>query len=77
MRDPFGVHAWRQKPLRDRMLPSFVYALMAVLSGVLAVYLFAGPDDLDPTRARNVGLLFVLLGATSCWLAVLARRVRE
>ncbi len=74
MEDPFGVRAWRQKPLRERLLPWPFYLVMSVVSLGLGLYLLTGPDEPNPVPVAV--LFFVMVPPLAYW-AVLSRRLRR
>ena len=75
MRDLFGVRAWRRKPLRERVLPWPLYALMSVISSGCGLYLLTGPDGLH--NAVPVAVLFFVMVPALLYLTVLSARVRR
>ncbi len=74
MKDPFGVRAWRQKPLRERLLPWPFYFVMSVVSLALGLYALTGPDESNPVP---VAVLFLLMAPPFAYLAVVSRRLRR
>ncbi len=75
MKDPFGVRAWRQKPLRERLLPWPFYFVVSVDSVIaLGRYALTGPDESNPVP---VAVLFLLMAPPFAYLAVVFRRLRR
>lgn len=72
--DLIGVRSWRQKPLRDRLLPWPFYAVMSLVSLGLGLYLLTGPDEPNPLP---VALLFFVMSPPLAYCAVLSRRLRR
>lgn len=75
MRDLFGVLAWRQKPLRERLLPWPYYAILSVVGTACGLYLLSEPDGL-----RNnfpVAVLFFVMVPALVYMTVLSRRLRR
>ena len=75
MRDLFGVRAWRRKPMRERVLPWPLYALMSVISFGCGLYLMTSPDGLH--NALPVAVLFLVMAPALLYLAVVSARVRR
>lgn len=73
MSDFLGVRAWRQKPLRERLMPWWVYAALALVSTAFGLYMLLGTDD---PRQNQVSVLFLVMAPVHAYLTVLSRRVR-
>jgi peptidoglycan/LPS O-acetylase OafA/YrhL len=72
--DPFGIRAWRAKPLRERMMPWPVYLLLALVMLAISLYLFTEPEGLSNTGP--VGVITLVVALVDACVAVVARRVR-
>lgn len=73
--DPFGIRAWRAKPLRERMMPWPVYLLFGLVGLAISLHLFSEPEGLSNTG--SVGAFMLVLALVNACLAVVARRVRR
>ncbi len=75
MRDVFGVRAWRRRPLRDRLLPWQLYAVISAASLGCGLYLLSEPDGLGDTFV--VAVLFLAMVPPLLYLTILSRRVHR
>ncbi len=76
MKDRFG-RAWRQKPLRERLLPWPVYFVMSVVMLAIALYLLTSADQpLRRVAVPLVVLAFLLVPPLAYW-GVMSYRLRR